>query len=410
MAGPVHLTPDVARRIALAAQGFADRRPSGMCNRHHGRRTFDRVGVVQIDSVNVVARSQDLVLYSRLGQHRTDLISKLTAAGDVFEYWAHEASHVPMNLHPYLRWRMEDAMHGKGMWGSMARIRAEEPALVAAVLAQVRERPMTVGMIEGAGERSHGMWGRTPGKIAMEYLFWSGQVTARRGRNFERWYDLPERALPAAVLERPTPPRAEALKELLVTAARSVGVGTSGDLVDYFRLHGPTCRPLLAELVDEGRLLAAEVDGWKPPAFLHPEAQRPRRVGGTALLSPFDSLIWERDRAERIWGFRYRIEIYVPRPKRVHGYYVLPFLLDGELVARVDLKAERNARVLLVQAAWAEDDRDHERIAGELATELLGLASFLGLDGLEVVGRGDLAPALAGAARSLGAAGESPSG
>ena len=352
------------------------------------------MGVVQIDSVNVLCRSQELPLFARLGDHPRDLIPRLTEAGDLFEYWAHEASHVPIDLQPLLRWRMADAREGRGLWSGIARVGIEEPERVADVLAQVRERPITVGMIEGAGERGEGMWGRTPGKVAMEYLFWSGQVTARRGPNFERWYDLPERALRTDVLDRPTPSPAEAKAALLEIAARCHGVGTAKDLVDYFRLNGPECRPLLAALVEEGRLLPAEVEGWRHPAFLHPEARRPRRITGRALLSPFDSLVWERDRTERLWGFRYRIEIYVPKPKRVHGYYVLPFLLDGDLVARVDLKSDRKAGVLLVQAAWGEDGIDVGRVSAELAAELTALATFLGLDGVEIVGRGDLAPAL----------------
>ena len=385
--------------MALGAQGFADRRPAGAIDRRHGRRVFDRIGVLQIDSVNVVVRSQELPMFARLGDHRRDLVPNLTAARDVFEYWAHEASHVPVDLQPFLRWRMDDARQGRGMWGGIARVGREEPERVADVLAQVRERPLTVGMIEGAGERGAGMWGRTPGKVAMEYLFWSGQVTATRGPNFERWYDLPERVLPAEVLARPTPTPAEAKSMLLEVGARSHGVGTAKDLADYFRLNVPEARDLLDEMVEDGRLLPAEVEGWRHPAFLHPDGRRPRRITGRALLSPFDSLIWERDRTERIWGFRYRIEIYVPKPKRVHGYYVLPFLLDGHLVARVDLKSDRANGVLLVQAVWGEDGIDTGRVATELAAELAALAAFLGLDGVEVVGRGDLAPALASAAR-----------
>ncbi|MBX3312692.1 MAG: YcaQ family DNA glycosylase [Actinobacteria bacterium] len=391
---PVRLTADQARRIALGAQGFADRRPSGAVDRRHGRKVFDRVGVVQIDSVNVVVRSQELPMFARLGHHRRDLIPNLTASRDVFEYWAHEASHVPVDLQPALRWRMDDARQGRGMWEGIARVGREEPERVADVLAQVRQRPLTVGMIEGAGERSSGMWGRTPGKVAMEYLFWSGQVTASRGRNFERWYDLPERVLPPEVLDRPTPTPTEAKQTLLEVAARSHGVGTAKDLADYFRINVPEARGLLAEMVADGRLVPAEVDGWRHAAFLHPEARRPRTVTGRALLSPFDSLVWERDRTERIWGFRYRIEIYVPKPKRVHGYYVLPFLLDGHLVARVDLKADRANGVLLVQAAWGEADIDVPHVSTELAAELNELATFLGLDGVEVVGPGDLASAL----------------
>ena len=401
MPAPVRrLTLDQARRIALAAQGLAEQRPGGTVDRRHGRRLFDRVGVVQIDSVNVLCRTQELVLFARLGQHRRDLIPAMTEAGDVFEYWAHEASHVPVALHPYLRWRMADAAEGRGTWGRVARIRRDDPALVARVLDQVREGPATIGMIEEGvhGQRlgrTGGMWGWNATKVAVEYLFWSGRVTARRGPNFERWYDVPERALASEVLARRTPSPAEAKKELLMVGVRSHGVGTATDLVDYFRLNGPECRPLLAELVDEGRLLAAEVDGWSKPAFLHPEARCPRRVTGRALLSPFDSLVWNRERTERLWGFRYRIEIYVPKEKRVHGYYVLPFLLDGDLVARVDLKADRQAGTLRVRASHGEDGIDERYVCDELADELHDLARFLDLAGVDVEPNGDLAAGLA---------------
>ncbi len=390
------LSLDQARRIALGAQGFHDRRPTGAVDRRHGRRVLDRVGLIQIDSVNVLCRSQELPLFARLGAHRRDLIPSLTACGDLFEYWAHEASHVPVALQPLLRWRMDDAREGRGTWGGIARIVRDQPGLVERVFDQVRDRgPLTTGMIEGGGERGEGMWAWSPGKVALEYLFWSGRITARRGLNFERRYDLPERALSAAVLDAPTPSPAEAKKELLLIGARSHGVGTARDLADYFRLNIPESRPLLAELVSEGRLRRVTVQGWKDPAFLHPEARLPNRHRGRALLSPFDSLVWERARTERIWGFRYRIEIYTPKEKRVHGYYVLPFLLDGDLVARVDLKADRQAGVLRVQAAHAEDAVDVDHVATELAAELVQLSRFLGLDGTVVVEpRGDLSPAL----------------
>jgi hypothetical protein len=401
MTAPVTLSADQARRIALGAQGFADRAPAGAVDRRHGRRVLDRVGLIQIDSVNVVVRSQELPLFARLGPHRRDLIPAMTQRGDLFEYWAHEASHLPVDLQPLLRWRMDDAREGRGTWKGVAAIRHEDPALVRSVLDQVRERgPLTTSMIEGGGERSEGMWGWSPGKRALEYLFWSGDITARRGANFERWYDLPERVLPHRVLDVATPSPSAAKKELLVIGARCHGVGTARDLADYFRLNIVESRGLLRELVDEGRLVPAEVRGWKDPAYLHPEARRPNNPKGRALLSPFDSLVWERARTERIWGFRYRIEIYVPKSKRVHGYYVLPFLLDGRLVARVDVKSDRQAGVLRVQGAFAEDGVDEPRVAEELAGELASLAAFLGLDGVEVMPNGDLAPALAAAARA----------
>jgi uncharacterized protein YcaQ len=356
----------------------------------------DRVGLVQIDSVNVLCRSQELPFFARLGTHRRDLIGRMTSAGDLFEYWGHEASHLPTHLYPLLRWRMDDARDGRGTWGRVARVAREDPGLVSRVLDQVRARPLTVGGLIGGGRRGEGMWAWSPGKAALEYLFWSGQVTARRGANFERWYDLPERALPAAVLQMAAPDRAEAQKQLLVRAARSHGVATAGDLADYFRLNGPASRRLLDELVAEGRLLVADVAGWSQPAYLHPEVRRPRRIRARALLSPFDSLVWARPRVERLWGFRYRIEIYVPAAQRIHGYYVLPFLLDEDLVARVDLKADRRAGVLRVRSAFGEPGIDVEQVSTELAVELGELAGFLGLaGGVATEPRGDLAGPLA---------------
>ena len=401
--GADHVSAHQARRLALAAQGFADPMPAGAVDRRHGRRVLGRVGVIQIDSVNVVCRSQELPLFARLGPHRRDLLPAMTAAGDLFEYWAHEASHVPVALHPLLRWRMADARDGIGTWGRIAHAAQHQSRLVTHVFDQVRDRgPLTVGMVEGGGERTAGMWGWSPGKLALEYLFWSGQLTARRGANFERWYDLPERMLAPEVLAAPTPSRHDAHKELLVRAARSHGVGTARDLADYFRIPVPVCRPLLAELVEEGRLRPVRVEGWSDPAFRHPGVRLPRAVRTRALLSPFDSLIWERARTERIWGFRYRVEIYVPSAKRVHGYYVLPFLLGDELVARVDLKSDRSAGILRVRAAHGELAIDQGRVAAELAVELRALAAFLGLDhGVVVEPAGDLAAALGAA---LGAA------
>ena len=392
------LSIEQARRIALASQGFADPKPSGRVDRRHARRVLDRVGLLQIDSVNVLVRSQELPLFARLGDHRRDLVPQLTASGDLFEYWAHEASHLSPRLQPLLRWRMDAARDGLGTWRGVARISVDRPEFVAAVLADVAEHgPLTAGMLQDpGGTKGREMWDRTPGKWALEYLFWSGRVTARRGPNFERLYDLPERALPAEVLATPTPSPDEAKKELLLVGARAHGVGTVRDLADYFRLNIPESRGHVAELVAEARLQPVDVQGWSEPAYLHPDASRTRKVPGRALLSPFDSLVWERSRTERLWDFRYRLEIYTPSHKRVHGYYVLPFLLDGALVARVDLKADRSTGRLLVRSAWAEDGIDVGHVADELAAELAGLAAFLGLTGgLVVEPKGDLAPDLA---------------
>jgi uncharacterized protein YcaQ len=239
------------------------------------------------------------------------------------------------------------------------------------------------------------MWNWHDGKVALEYLFWAGEIGAARRINFERQYDLIERVLPAEIYRRPTPSRQDAQRELVRIAARSYGVATEPDLGDYFRLPRADSKQRVAELVEAGELVAVTVAGWNAPAYLWPAARRPRRIQARALLSPFDPLIWFRDRARRLFGFHYRIEIYTPAAQRVHGYYVLPFLLGETLVGRVDLKSDRQARVLRVQSAWAEPDAEHGEVGEQLAAQLRELADWLGLAGVELTGRGDLAPALA---------------
>lgn len=384
-----------ARRIALAAQGLSNPRPTGRVDRRHGVRVFDQVGVIQIDSVNVLCRSQELPLFARLGDHRRDLIPQMTGSNVIFEYWGHEASHLPVDLHPLLRWRMEDAQAGVGVWGMVATAALNDAPLLRRIHDQIAsDGPLTTRDITDGGPRTAGMWGWSPAKRAVEYLFWSGQVTARRGPHFERIYDLPERMLPSAVIDAPTPPRDEAQKSLILIAAHAMGVATAADLADYFRLNGPTTRRLVAELAAEERLHPVHVDGWRDQGYTADTIRIPRRVPCRALLSPFDSLIWNRDRTERLFGMRYRIEIYVPRAKRVHGYYVLPFLLGDRLVARVDLKADRQAGILRVQSAHHEPGVDVEHVSAELAAELGDLAAFLGLTGVVAEPTGDLAPHL----------------
>lgn len=393
---PTTISPAEARRLALAAQGLTRPRPDGRVDRRHGMRVFDHVGVIQIDSVNVLCRSQELPLFARLGAHPRDLIPQLTQSNAIFEYWGHEASHLPVELHAAFRWRMEDARAGIGTWRTVAAVARDEPKLLQRIRDQVTaDGPLTTRDITDGGTRSEGMWGWSPGKRALEYLFWSGQITARRGPNFERIYDLPERMIPATVLDAPTPSRDDAQKSLIMLAARAMGIATTADLADYFRLHGPTTRNLVGELVDEGRLHGVQVDGWRELGYVAGAVRIPRRMPGRALLSPFDSLIWSRDRTERLFGMRYRIEIYVPRPKRVHGYYVLPFLLGDRLVARVDLKADRQAGVLRVQSAHGEPGIDTEHVCAELAAELGELAAFLGLAEVMAERHGDLAHHLA---------------
>ncbi len=399
MAAPLSLSLAQARRVALAAQGFTDPRPQGRVDRRHLRRVFDRVGLIQIDSVNVLVRSQELPLFARLGPHPRDLLPKAAAAGELFEYWGHEASHIPAAQHPLFRWKMARA--AEHTWRGVARMSTERPGYVEAVYEMVAERgPVVAGELSERTAPKGAWWDWDHAKLALEWLFYTGRITARRRVNdFARLYDLPERMLPAAVLAAPTPSEPDARKALLLLAARSQGVGTLRDLAEYHRQHVPRCRPLVAELVEAGELLPAQVEGWKEPAYVHPEAALPRRVRARALLSPFDSVIWERPRVERLFGFHYRIEIYTPAPKRRFGYYVLPFLLGDELVGRVDLKAERALSTLLVRGAYTEPGVPEGPVAEALAGELGLMAGWLGLEQVVVEGRGELAPALKAAVR-----------
>lgn len=388
-----------ARRTALAAQGFAERpldRPAD--TRALRSRVLDRLGLLQIDSVNVLERAHYLPAFSRLGGYDKAALDKLShyAPRRLFEYWGHEASLIDVTLQPALRWRMRRA-HDDA-WGGMRRVASERPDLVAAVLEDIRQRgPVSAAQLahhdEPRGPKGP-WWDWSDVKRALEFLFWSGEVTSARRVRFERRYDIPERVLPAAVLAAPTPPDDEAQRTLLRVAARALGVATEPDLRDYFRLPSAESKARVAELVEAGELLPVAVEGWSAPAYLHPGARVPRAVEARALLAPFDPLVWQRPRVQRLFGMRYRIEIYVPQPKRVHGYYVLPFLLGDTLVARVDLKSDRAAGALRVQAAHAEPAAP-AHTAQALALELRRLADWLGLDGIAVEPRGDLAPALA---------------
>ena len=385
------LSAAAARRIALAAQGFDDARPSGRVDRRHGRKVFDHVGLIQVDSVNVLVRSQELPMFARLGPHRRDLIPAMVEGGELFEFWGHMASLIPVAHQPLFRWRMERAYNGAA-YDELVRLARERPGYVEAVFDEVVERgPVISSELADPGRKQGPWWGWNHGKQALEYLFWCGRITARRRSNFEREYDLPERMLPPAVVAAPTPTEHDARRELLLMAGRSLGVATMRDLCDYYRLNIPLTRPRLPELVEAGRLVPVQVEGWKEQAYLHPDAVRPRRIRARTVLSPFDSLVWDRARTERLWDFHYRIEIYTPAPKRQYGYYVLPFLLGDDLVGRVDLKSDREADALLVQAAWVEPHADAGEVAGELAEELREIAGWLELDRITVSRKGDLA-------------------
>ena len=385
------LTQDQARRLALGAQGFSRRRPAGRIDVRHFRKVLATVGVLQLDTVNVLVRAHYLPLFSRLGPYdRAALDRWTTGSGELFEYWGHMASLLPTPLYPRFRWRMR--AHAAEPWGSVRRILEERPEYIDGVLDEVRQRgPLTVGDLDDPGERGGPWWGYQPGKHALEWLFACGLVSAYRTANFSRLYDLPERVIAKEALSAEAPDRIEAYRMLLIDAGRHLAVGTAADLADYHRLHVPTARKVIADLAATGHLEPVAVDGWGKPAFVHPEAVLPHRAIGTALLSPFDSLIFNRERVERLFDFHYRIEIYVPKPKRQYGYYVLPFLLDGALVARVDLKADREGGALLVQGSHLEEGEDSSRVAPALAAELGELGSWLGLSELVVKPNGDLA-------------------
>lgn len=386
-----------ARRIAIAAQGLTLPRPKTAPGRAHLKRVFDHVGLIQIDSVNVLARSHYLPVFARLGDYPRTLLEDAAWGSRrmLFEYWGHEASLIPSHMQPLFRWRMEDARAGVGQWAGVRRFGQENQPFIRKVLAEVEKRgPLSSGALEEGGKGQGGWWGWSNGKRAMEWLFWAGLITTRTRRGFERLYDIPERVLPRAVIETPTPTRADAQRELIRLAARALGVGTETDLRDYFRMAPQETRDRIAELVEEGELSPVEVKGWGKAAYLAPGARRPRRVKAGALLSPFDSLVWRRERAERMFGFHYRIEIYVPAEKRKHGYYVLPWLHEDGIKARVDLKSDRQGGRLLVQGAHVEDHADPEEIAPDLMADLRAMAAWLGLGEVEVKGRGELSEAL----------------
>ena len=386
-----------ARRIALAAQSFVPEvaAPKSVAAL---AKIVRRLGALQIDSVNVLVRSHYLPIFSRCGSYAPELLERAAYEGSrsLFEYWGHEASLLPVELQPLLRWRMERARDGEGTWKRLRRYATSHKSLVTAALEQIRERgPLGASELADCGKSQGSWWGWSQGKEILEWLFWIGDVTTARRRNFERLYDLTERVLPAQVRAASTPTPEQARRELMAVAARSLGVATARDLRDYFRLPAEDAAVRVAELVEEGTLRPVSVEGWKHQAYLHADATCPRRADASALLSPFDSLIWERQRTERLFGFYFRLEIYTPIHKRLHGYYVLPFLLGDRLVGRVDLKANRQLARLEVRGGSAEEAVRVDRIVEPLAGQLKQLAQWLRLEKVAVTSRrGDLMRAL----------------
>ena len=377
------MTASEARGIALAAQGFGARRTAGVSGWPAMAKALDRVAVLQLDSVTAVCRSHYLPLFARIGAYDRAMLDRRAACGPrraLMEYWAHEASLVPVAMQPLLRWRMARARRGEGVWGGIARFGRERAALCAKVLGWIADhgpataREMPVGAAAGTGP----WWGWGEGKRALEWLFWTGALTSAGRRGFERIYDLPERSLPADVLSAPTPPEGEAAEALVLRAARALGVAAAPDLRDYWRMPPDLFRPALERLAGDGRLLSAEVRGWDRPAFLYPGAAGGAAPKPTALLSPFDSLIFDRARTERVFGFRHRLEFYVPEDRRRWGYYVMPLMLRGRLAGRIDLRADRAEGVLRAKAVHLEAGAPGD--AAEAGRAEVGrLAGWLGL-------------------------------
>ncbi|MFL6133973.1 MAG: winged helix-turn-helix domain-containing protein [Nocardioidaceae bacterium] len=383
-----------ARRIALVAQGFRDPRHSVPTMRTFNR-TLARTAVLQIDSVNVLQRAHYMPLFSRMGPYDIELLRRAAEKKPrrIVEYWAHVAAFMPVDLWPHMRHRMRGFRERGHEWAAIQ----HRPELVDSLLAEVRERGASTPRDLDDGlprTKEHWGWNWSETKKVMEYLFASGELAvAGRNQQFERLYDLPERVIPPEHLHAPEPTVEEASRELVRRAARAHGVGTEVCLRDYFRMRPELARPAVRSLVEDGELLAVEIEGWNRVAYLHRDAAVPRKVAARALLSPFDPVVWERNRTEHLFEFHYRIEIYVPESRRVHGYYVLPFLLGDRLVGRVDLKADRRNGALLVLASFTEPDAPAET-AAELAAELGQLAGWLGLGSIVVYPRGDLAAEL----------------
>ena len=400
MAGELSIAE--ARRLALSSLGFGARKPA-KATVAHVRATAKRLSAIQIDSVNVLARAHYMPTFSRYGPYPTGALDSLVhGKRELFEYWGHAACFLPIEMYPTMRWRMQSQVTG---WGGLDEQRR---AFVEAVYAEVAERgPLTAGSISIGGKGTGNWWGWSDGKRAIEMLFRQGRVAIAGRRNFERLYDIPERVFPREVLQAKPLDADDARKELLVRAARAMGVGTARDIAMYFHvdqwwdrssvngMRKPAKTGLLFdELVEDGRLERVKVEGWKQPGYVVRGAKVPRSVDARAIVSPFDPLMWERKWTRSVFGFEYQIEIYVPAPKRVYGYYVLPFLMGEGFAGRVDLKADRKASKLLVQSAWVESGRRAKAVAAELADELRSVARWLELETITVAQKGSLAKTL----------------
>ena len=386
-----------ARQIVLAAQGFGNRSLIGQPESVSLAETATQLGAIQIDSVNVVVRSHYMPLFSRLGPYPMRSLDELVRhQRSLFEYWGHEASLMPISLYPLFRHRMENAKPNS----RVAHLLDSAPDYIESVLREIQDRgPLIVSELGDPGQRTGPWWGYSNGKIALEWLFATGRLAIAGRRNFARVYDLAERVIPSEYLNAPTLPPKDAIRELLRISAKALGIGTEKDIADYYRIRPQVVRELLRELEEDGQLVRVSIAGWNEPTYIHSGAVVTDNVEATALLSPFDSLIWNRDRTERLFGFRYRIEIYVPQAARQFGYYVMPFLMGGQLVARVDLKADRQQATLVVKSAHLEEGQDSGQVASELAPQLKAMSQWLGLGQVKVSRSGNLSRDLLAAMR-----------
>ena len=385
-----------ARRIALAAQGFAEARPSGRVDRRHLRKVMGRLQLLQLDSVPVVIRTQYMPLYSRLGAYRADLLDEIAYESDEwFEAWSHEASLLPVEMEPWLRWSKQRAREGE-TWRHLHALAQKDPGYIEAVLGEVKARgPLGAGDLSDPRPRSGSWWGsRSGGAVALDWLYRIGALGIRRSRSFVKQFDLLERIVPEAVRAKTTPSFESSLDELLLRSACAHGIATADCLVDYFRLPVRPAKARLDALVEDGKLVATAVAGWSKSAYRHPDAKLPRAINSVALLSPFDPLVWNRKRIGGLFDFDYRIEIYTPAKKRKYGYYVLPLLIGDRLVGRFDLKTDRDGHTLRVLAAHVEADADASRVASAAARELAELTGLVGVEKISVGRRGNLAKAL----------------
>lgn len=385
-----------ARRIALAAQGMAAPRTAEASSRAQVLKLIERLGVLQIDSVNVLTRAHTMPVFSRLGTYAREDLDHLAYNGrrrTLFEYWGHAASLLPVDMQPLFRWRMARAEAGEGIYGGLAKFGRERRSLIEEVRREIGQRgPVSAQDFAAHDNRKGGWWGWSDGKTALEWLFWAGHLTtATRRATFERIYDLTERVLPRSVLDTPTPDAPTAQGALIERSARALGIGTEACLRDYYRLSSGQAKPAIRDLVEAGTLRSVTVECWDEPAYVHAAARLPKTIAARALLAPFDPIVWHRDRAETLFGAHIRIELYTPKHKRTHGYYVLPFLLGDRIVGRVDLKADREAGTLQVLSAHCEPGFVAGDFALPLADEIRLMATWLGLPRITIAKRGDAA-------------------